>query len=137
MEKIIFKLQSIKLLNSEIEKVWQLEKISNELKTLAEVKRKNIMHDLKTNIINTLKLTPKTATREIVANSLINIKKSDFYLYINEDINLLFYYDKEDNTINVSNEYHFSNSDYYKFNIENINKLVDQTFENNHELINN
>ena len=67
--------------------------------------------------MKTLKLTPKTATKEIVANSLINLKKSDFYLYINEDINLLFYYDKEDNTINVSNEYHFSSSDYYKFNI--------------------
>ena len=137
MKKIIFKLQSIKLLNSEIEKVWLLEKISNDLKNLAEVKRKNIMHDLKTNIVNTLKLTPETATREIVTNSLINLKKSDLYLYINEDINLLFYYDKEDNTINVSNERHFSSSDYYKFNITNINKLVDQTFKNNYELNNN
>ena len=87
--------------------------------------------------MNMLKLTPKTATKEIVANNLINLKKSAFYLYINEDINLLFYYDKKDNTINVSNEYHFSSSDYYKFNIENINKLVNQTFENNHELNNN
>ena len=137
MEEIILKLQSIKLLNSEIDKVWQLEKISNELKNLAEIKRKNIINNLKINIMKTLKLTPETATREIVTNSLINLKKSDFYLYINEDINLLFYYDKEDNTINVSNEYHFSSSDYYKFNIENINKLVNQTFENNHELNNN
>ena len=137
MEEIILKLQSIKLLNSEIDKVWQLEKISNELKNLAEIKRKNIINNLKINIMKTLKLTPETATREIVTNSLINLKKSDFYLYINEDINLLFYYDKEDNTINVSNDYHFSSSDYYKFNIENINKLVNQTFENNHELNNN
>ena len=137
MEEIILKLQSIKLLNSEIDKVWQLEKISNELKNLAEIKRKNIINNLKINIMKTLKLTPETATREIVTNSLINLKKSDFYLYINEDINLLFYYDKEDNTINVSNEHHFSSSDYYKFNIENINKLVNQTFENNHELNNN
>lgn len=137
MEEIILKLQSIKLLNSEIEKVWQLEKISNELRNLAEIKRNNIINTLKLNIMNTLKLTPKTVTRDILSNGLINLKKSDLYLYINEDINLLFYYDKEDNTINVSNECHFSSSDYYKFNIENINKLVNQTFENNHELNNN
>ena len=86
--------------------------------------------------MNTLKLTPETATRENLANNLINIKKSEFYLYINEDINLLFYYDKEDDTINISNEYHFSSSDYYKFSITNINKLVNQTFENNYELNN-
>ena len=42
MEKIIFKLQSINLLESEMQKVWQLEKIANDLKALAEVKRKNI-----------------------------------------------------------------------------------------------
>ena len=42
MEKIIFKLQSINLLKSEMEKVWLLEKISNELKALSEIKRKNI-----------------------------------------------------------------------------------------------
>ena len=137
MEEIILKLQSIKLLNSEIEKVWQLEKISNELRNLAEIKRNNIINTLKLNIMNTLKLTPKTVTRDILSNGLINLKKSDLYLYINEDINLLFYYDKEDNTINVSNEYHFSSSDYYKFNIKNINKLVDQTFKNNYELNNN
>ena len=87
--------------------------------------------------MKTLKLTPKTATRENLANNLINIKKYDFYLYINEDINLWFYYDKEDDTINISNVLHFSSSDYYKFSITNINKLVNQTFENNHELTNN
>ena len=47
MEEIILKLQSIKLLNSEIEKVWQLEKISNELRNLAEIKRNNIINTLK------------------------------------------------------------------------------------------
>ena len=84
-----------------------------------------------------LNLTAETVTRENLANNLINIKKSDFYLYINQDINLLFYYDKKDDTINISNICHFSSSDYYKFSITNINKLVNQTFQNNHELINN
>jgi hypothetical protein len=82
-------------------------------------------------------LTAETATRENLANKLINIKKSEFYLRINDDINLLFYYVKEDNTINVSNVLHFSNADYYKFSIVNINKLVNQTFQNNKELTNN
>ena len=47
MEKIIFKLQSINFIDSEIEKVWQLEKISNELKNLAKIKRENLINDIK------------------------------------------------------------------------------------------
>ena len=74
--------------------------------------------------------------RETLSKNLINIKKQSFELYINDFINLLFYYDKKDNTINILNTYHYSNADYYKFNISNINKIVSQTFENNHELNN-
>ena len=42
MEKIIFKLQTIHLLDGEMQKVWLLEKLANDLKILAEVKRQNI-----------------------------------------------------------------------------------------------
>tara|TARA_R110000782_G_scaffold75014_1_gene149821 strand:+ start:145 stop:375 length:231 start_codon:yes stop_codon:yes gene_type:complete len=73
-------------------------------------------------------------TREILAQKLINIKKESFALYINDSINLSFHYDKQDNTINVSNIFHYSSADYYIFNIDNINKIINQTFENNHEL---
>ena len=72
--------------------------------------------------------------REALSKNLINIKKQSFELYINDFINLLFYYDKKDNTINILNNCHYSNVDYYKFNISNINKIVSQTFENNYEL---
>lgn len=42
MEKIIWELQKVNLLESEIEKVWRLEEISKVLKDLADLKRKNI-----------------------------------------------------------------------------------------------
>ena len=72
--------------------------------------------------------------RETFSKNLINIKKQSFELYINDFINLLFYYGKKDNTINILNTCHYSSADSYKFNITNINKIVSQTFENNHEL---
>ena len=72
--------------------------------------------------------------RETLSKNLINIKKQSFELYINDFINLLFYYDKKDNTINILNTCHYSAGDYYQFNITNINKIVSQTFENNYEL---
>ena len=75
--------------------------------------------------------------KETLSKKLINIKKQSFELYINDFINLLFYYDKKDNTINISNTCHYSSSDCYQFNISNINKIISQTFENNHELNNN
>jgi len=73
-------------------------------------------------------------TKEILAQKLINIKKQSFELYINDSINLSFFYDKQDNTINISNIFHYSSADYYIFNIDNINKIVNKTFENNYEL---
>ena len=72
--------------------------------------------------------------KQTLSKNLINIKKQSFELYINDFINLLFYYDKKDNTINILNTCHYSSADYYKFNISNINKIVSQTFENNYEL---
>ena len=72
--------------------------------------------------------------REALSKKLINVKNQSFELYINDFINLLFYYEKKDNTINISNTYHYSVGDYYQFNITNINKIVSQTFENNYEL---
>ena len=42
MDKFIWELQKINLIDGEMQKIWQLEKISNDLKTLAEVKRQNI-----------------------------------------------------------------------------------------------
>jgi hypothetical protein len=42
MEKFIWELQKVDLLESEMEKVWQLERLARDLKTLAELKRKNI-----------------------------------------------------------------------------------------------
>jgi hypothetical protein len=75
-------------------------------------------------------------TKKQLANQLINIKNNSFNIYINDYINLLFYYDKEDDSINITNTYHYSCGDSYKFSIENINKIVTETFENNHELNN-
>jgi hypothetical protein len=75
-------------------------------------------------------------TEKQLSNKLINIKKNSFNVYINDYINLLFYYDKKDNSINITNTNHFSCGDSYKFSIENINKIVVETFENNHELNN-
>ena len=75
--------------------------------------------------------------RETLSKKLINVKNQSFELYVNDFINLLFYYEKKDNTINISNTYHYSVGDYYQFNIGNINKIVSQIFENNHELNNN
>tara|TARA_R110000765_G_scaffold165188_1_gene270236 strand:- start:471 stop:605 length:135 start_codon:yes stop_codon:yes gene_type:complete len=42
MEKFIWELQKANLLESDIEKIWQLEKIAKDLKTLADLKRKNL-----------------------------------------------------------------------------------------------
>tara|TARA_B110000046_G_scaffold172374_1_gene194088 strand:+ start:732 stop:893 length:162 start_codon:yes stop_codon:yes gene_type:complete len=42
MEKIIWELQKVNLLESEIEKIWQLEKLAKVLNDLADLKRKNI-----------------------------------------------------------------------------------------------
>ena len=42
MDKFIWELQKINLIDGEMQKIWQLEKIANDLKTLAEVKRQNI-----------------------------------------------------------------------------------------------
>lgn len=42
MEKFIWELQKVNLLESDIEKIWQLEKIAKDLKTLADLKRKNL-----------------------------------------------------------------------------------------------
>ena len=75
--------------------------------------------------------------KQTLSKKLINVKNQSFELYINDFINLLFYYEKKDNTINISNTYHYSVGDYYQFNITNINKIVSQIFENNHELNNN
>ena len=73
-------------------------------------------------------------TKQELKNELSNVKNESFELYVNEVINLRFWYDSEDNTINVRNTEHFSTADSYLFTEENIDKLVEQTFENNHEL---
>jgi hypothetical protein len=91
-------------------------------------------NELKEN--NNLKIKPMKLTEKQLANQLINIKKNSFNVYINDYINLLFYYDKKDDSINITNINHFSCGDSYRFSIENINKIVTETFENNHELNN-
>lgn len=73
-------------------------------------------------------------SKQELKNKLENLKNKSFALFINTDINLSFSYDSEDNTINVINIFHYSSADYYFFTKENIDKLVEQTFENNHEL---
>ena len=73
-------------------------------------------------------------TKQELKNELSNVKNESFELYVNEVINLRFWYDNEDNTINVRNTENFSSADYYLFNEYNIDKLVEQTFENNYEL---
>ena len=40
MEELIWELQKVNLFKSEIEKVWQLEKLSRKLKEIADSKRK-------------------------------------------------------------------------------------------------
>ena len=67
-------------------------------------------------------------------NQLINIKKKSFNIFINDWINLLFFYDKKDNSINIKNISHYSPCDSYEFNVANINKIVKEIFENNYEL---
>tara|TARA_R110000787_G_scaffold284002_1_gene397311 strand:- start:452 stop:583 length:132 start_codon:yes stop_codon:yes gene_type:complete len=42
MEKFIDELKKVNLLSSEIEKVWLLERLANDLKNLADLKRKNM-----------------------------------------------------------------------------------------------
>lgn len=42
LPNIIWELQTVHLLESEMEKVWKLEHISNTLKDLADLKRKKI-----------------------------------------------------------------------------------------------
>ena len=73
-------------------------------------------------------------TKQELKNKLSNVKNESFELYVNEVINLRFWYDSVDNTINVRNTEHFSTADSYLFTEENIDKLVEQTFENNYEL---
>jgi len=73
-------------------------------------------------------------TKQELKNKLSNVKNESFELYVNDFINLSFFYDKKDNTINVTNTKHYSSADYYLFTQENIDKLVEQTFENNYEL---
>lgn len=73
-------------------------------------------------------------TKQELKNNLENVIYKPFVLYVNDFIILRFGYDSVDNTINVRNTEHFSPADYYLFTEENIDKLVEQTFENNHEL---
>ena len=73
-------------------------------------------------------------TKQELKNNLENVIYKPFELYVNDFINLRFGYDSVDNTINVRNTKHFSSADYYLFTEENIDKLVEQTFENNYEL---
>ena len=42
MEKFIDELKKVNLLGSEIEKVWLLERLANDLKNLADLKRNNM-----------------------------------------------------------------------------------------------
>jgi len=73
-------------------------------------------------------------TKQELKNNLENVIYKPFELYVNDFIILRFGYDSVDNTINVRNTEHFAPADYYLFTEENIDKLVEQTFENNHEL---
>tara|TARA_R110000787_G_scaffold137079_1_gene249791 strand:+ start:417 stop:635 length:219 start_codon:yes stop_codon:yes gene_type:complete len=62
-------------------------------------------------------------TKQDFKHKLSNVKNESFELYVNDVINLSFYYDKEDNTINVNNTEHYSSADYYLFTDENIEKV--------------
>ena len=62
-------------------------------------------------------------TKQELKNKLSNVKNESFELYVNDFINLSFFYDKKDNTINVNNNEHFSPADYYLFTEENIEKV--------------
>jgi len=62
-------------------------------------------------------------TKQELKNNLENVKNKSFELYVNDFINLRFYYDSVDNTINVSNTEHFAAADYYLFTEENIEKV--------------
>ena len=42
MEKFIDELKKVNLLGSEIEKVWLLQRLANDLKNLADLKRNNM-----------------------------------------------------------------------------------------------
>jgi len=57
-------------------------------------------------------------TKQEFKSKLLNVNNESFKLYVNDFINLLFFYDKEDNTINVKNTEHYSDADYYFFNEE-------------------
>tara|TARA_R110002153_G_scaffold22004_2_gene72738 strand:- start:568 stop:798 length:231 start_codon:yes stop_codon:yes gene_type:complete len=72
--------------------------------------------------------------KQKLKNQLINIKNKSFNIFINDYINLLFFYDKKDDSINIENTNHYSCSYSYKFSATNINKIVKETFENNYEL---
>ena len=73
-------------------------------------------------------------TKQELKNNLENVIYKSFELYVNDFIILRFGYSSVDNTIYVTNTEHFSPADGYLFTEENIDKLVEQTFENNHEL---
>ena len=73
-------------------------------------------------------------TKQELKNNLENVKNKSFELYVNDFINLRFWYDSVDNTINVTNTEYFAPADSYLFTKANIDKLVEQTFENNYEL---
>ena len=73
-------------------------------------------------------------TKQELKNELSNVKNKSFELYVNNVINLIFWYDSEDNTINGRNTEHFTTAYSYLFTEENIDKLVEQTIENNYEL---
>jgi hypothetical protein len=62
-------------------------------------------------------------TKQELKNNLENVKNKSFELYVNEFINLEFWYDIEDNTINVKNTEHYASADYYLFTEENIKKV--------------
>jgi len=62
-------------------------------------------------------------TKQELKNKLSNIKNESFVLYINDAINLSFFYDKKDNTINVKNTEHYSSADCYLITEKSIEQL--------------